>query len=249
MNKPLLILIIAALKEELKYLKSYVKNSKHVVYKDIQFFSGILSSSKVLIVHSGVGMHKAARATRSALDVARPSYLILTGFCGATQKHLNVGDIVISEKIILRELSPISHGSSEKLIHIARSLQCPLHIGTTVSSQNALATPEEKLKLGIHTGALAINMEGHAVAQVANLAKIPFIEIRSVLDRVNDSLPDFSHDYFSWKKNKYVQRMEIQLKMAHESLTPSLISFIEKTEQEYHLNIQTLPPDFRTSLP
>ena len=64
---------------------------------------------------------------------------------------------------------------------------------------------------------------------------------RSVLDRVNDSLPDFSHDYFSWKKNKYVQRMEIQLKMAHESLTPSLISFIEKTEQEYHLNIQTLP--------
>ena len=225
------ILIIAALKEELKELKGYVKDPKHTSYKDFIFLIGKIKENRVLVVQSGVGMDRASRATQAALELITPSCIVTIGFCGATRRGLKVSDIIISQKLIFNHSEDSQFCESDsQLIELAQTIQKPKPlIGTTLTTHRPIYRSEIKQALGQRTNALALNMEGHAVACVAKNAKIPFIEIRSVLDMAEEDLPHPFEDL----KLPYFKRQFMNLKMmrhatrARKTLTPFVIKFLQ----------------------
>ncbi|HLD74916.1 MAG TPA: hypothetical protein VJB34_08465 [Bdellovibrionota bacterium] len=230
------ILIIAALKEELKELKGYVKNSKQTSYKDFIFLLGKIKETKVLVVQSGIGMDRAARATQAALELINPSCIVTIGFCGATRRGLKVSDIVISQKLIFNHSEESqSYESNAQLIEVAESISKPKPlVGTTLTTHRPIYRSEIKQALGQRTNALALNMEGHAVACVAKQANIPFIEIRSVLDMAEEDLPHPFEDL----KLPYFKRQFMNLKMmrhatrARKTLTPFVLQFLKKIPEK-----------------
>ena len=62
--------------------------------------------------------------------------------------------------------------------------------GAIVGVDQAVRTPDQKLALFTRTGALACDMESHAVAEVARSQGVPFAVLRIVSDPSNRFIPD-----------------------------------------------------------
>ena len=71
----------------------------------------------------------------------------------------------------------------------AGSLGIGLHPGRLAGSDSALATPEAKRERRAISGACAVDMESHSVAQAAWQAKVPFLTLRAICDSATSPLP------------------------------------------------------------
>ena len=127
-----------------------------------------------LLVANGVGARLAAKAVERRVEV---SGMISTGFCGALDPSLRVGDIVVSASA---SCPATGHGYTPILGEIA-------------SSDRVVVTAAEKQALRARTGAVAVEMEAAAVAHQASLWGVPFYCIRAVSDTAQEDLPlDFN---------------------------------------------------------
>jgi adenosylhomocysteine nucleosidase len=116
-----------------------------------------------LMVANGPGPRLIESALKEKRDV---SGMISTGFCGALDPGLRVGDIVLG-----------------------RSGTCP----TILSMDRVAVTADEKAELHRKTGAAAIEMEAAAVEQKAAEWDVPFYCVRAVSDTASEDMPlDFN---------------------------------------------------------
>jgi len=100
--------------------------------------------------------------------------IISTGFCGALDPALRVGNIVVGGDAAI--------GSSAPFVR-----------GEILSADRVAVTAAEKLALRNRTGAVAVEMEAAAVKRKAAEWGVPFICIRVVSDTAADDLPlDFN---------------------------------------------------------
>lgn len=233
MNK-ILVLIIAAHAEEIKTLKGFIKNLKQATYNNTVFYSGDIGATKVLCVTAGQGMINATRTTRRALKIARPTCIIITGFCGATQEELQTSDLIVSRFIRLEKYKvEKTYKCHENLLQHAKTLKKDrIFFGTTLTTPEPILRSNDKKILGHNNRCIAVNMESYAIAQVAEEEKIPYIEIRSVLDPVHQNLPDLSNSSFSLKKRWLEKKIKSLSVKAQDSLARYLVPYIENLSIE-----------------
>ncbi|MBI2027419.1 MAG: hypothetical protein HYS98_06430 [Deltaproteobacteria bacterium] len=233
MNK-VLVLIVAAHTEEIKALKGFIKNLKQATYNNTIFYSGDVGTTKVLSVTAGQGMINASRTMKRALRITRPSCIIITGFCGATQEELQTADLIVSRFIRLDKYKvEKTFKCHESLLQHAKTFKTDrLFFGTTLTTPEPVLRSNDKKILGHNNRCIAINMESYAIAQVAEEEKIPYIEIRSVLDPVHQNLPDFSNVNFSLKKRWLEKKIKNLSIKARNSLAQYLVPYIENLSIE-----------------
>jgi nucleoside phosphorylase len=98
--------------------------------------------------------------------------IINTGFCGALDPSLRIGDIVVWGNV------PCG----------ARFVS-----GEISSSDHVVVTAAEKRELREKTGAIAAEMEAGAVKKIADRWGVPFYCVRAVSDIANEDMPlDFN---------------------------------------------------------
>jgi len=121
------------------------------------------------LVANGPGPRSVEEVLKQKMDVTG---IINTGFCGALDPSLRVGDIVVwgdapSKSLFVR--------------------------GEISSSDRVVVTAEEKRRLREKTGAIAAEMEAAAVKKIAAQWGVPFYCIRAVSDTANEDMPlDFN---------------------------------------------------------
>ncbi len=134
----------------------------------------IWKGDRWLLVANGPGPRLAVKALDQRLEV---NGMISTGFCGALDPALRVGDIVVSGS---GTCPAVGDGST------------PIR-GDIVSSDRVAVTAAEKEVLRARTGAIAVEMEAAGLAHQANLWGVPFYCIRAVSDIAAEDLPlDFN---------------------------------------------------------
>ncbi len=149
--------------------------------------TGGLAGRGVGVAISGHGQSSAARAAEALIAGHRPRWLISAGFAGGLQQDIERGDIVMADEIVgehgqrmtidLR----LSEGNSPTSNHS--------HIGRLLTVDRIIRKPDEKQSLHEHYGAIAVDMESLAVAQVCQRERQRFLAIRAITDAVNDELP------------------------------------------------------------
>jgi adenosylhomocysteine nucleosidase len=86
--------------------------------------------------------------------------------------------------------------ADSRLLATAESVRLPGMMamrGTIYTAGRVLITSAEKQELTKRTDAVAVDMETHAAAQVAEVRHVPWLAVRVVTDGVNDDLPlDFN---------------------------------------------------------
>jgi adenosylhomocysteine nucleosidase len=121
------------------------------------------------LVANGPGPRSVEEVLKQKMDVTG---IINTGFCGALDPSLGVGDIVV-------------WGDVPCASRFAR--------GEISSSDHVVVTAEEKRRLREKTGAIAAEMEAGAVKKIAEQWGVPFYCIRAVSDTANEDMPlDFN---------------------------------------------------------
>lgn len=121
------------------------------------------------LVANGPGPRCVEAVLRQKMDV---SGIINTGFCGALDPSLRVGDIVV-------------WGDAPSASKFVR--------GEISSSDRVVVTAEEKRRLREKTGAVAAEMEAGAVKKIAGEWAVPFYCIRAVSDTADEDMPlDFN---------------------------------------------------------
>ena len=75
------------------------------------------------------------------------------------------------------------------LAYLAADSQCPGHakIGTVASGDQFVCSKEQKARIVADTGALCTEMEGAAIGHVAWRNNVPFVVIRAISDKADDS--------------------------------------------------------------
>ena len=92
--------IIVAMQEEYNEIIKIMNNTVRGNVYNIEYIKGIIGDNNIIIVMSGVGKVNAARTTQIIIDKFDLDFIINVGSAGALSPELNIGDIVIGDKLI-----------------------------------------------------------------------------------------------------------------------------------------------------
>jgi adenosylhomocysteine nucleosidase len=200
------IAILSAMREELHALLALLEDVERVEIAGRQFHCGQLHGRRVVLVLSGIGKVAAAATATLLVDRFAAGELL---FAGGLHADVAVGDVVVARSLLQHDMdaSPLfpryevpltgrSHfdADSVRAAALAQSARrcvtgpCRVHEGLIVSGDRFVSSAAESSALrSALPDALAVEMEGAAVAQVCSDFGRPFAVLRSISDRADDS--------------------------------------------------------------
>lgn len=200
--------IIGAMDEEVNELKAGMEEVKVTTKASMEFYEGTIAGKKVVVVRSGIGKVNAGICTQILVDVFNVDCIINTGIAGALNNDINIGDIVLSTDALQHDVDAKAFGyepgqiprmdvlafkADKKLIELGKKscgLSCPeigVFEGRVVSGDQFIADREVKNRIKSLFDGYCTEMEGAAIAQAAYLNNIPFLIIRAISDKADDS--------------------------------------------------------------
>ena len=194
------IAIIGAMDCEINDIKKEITDLKEQNYADLKIFTGTINNKFIILAQSGVGKVNAALNTQYIIDTYKPNIIINTGVAGGIADGLDVGDVVIGTYLVQHDFDvtvlgyakgymctgvekdkPTKYYCDKELIEKFQSSleqNMPakkIHQGVIASGDKFISGKEIKKEINEYFGAVAVEMEGCAIAQVATRNKIPFI--------------------------------------------------------------------------
>lgn len=196
-----MIAIIGAMCEEVDAILRKMTNLEVQTIAGHRFITGQLSQKSVVVFESGVGLVNAAMALTLASQHFSLSAILNVGTAGGLHPELNVLDLIAADQLTYHDFDISVFGnprrfsadnrmvfkSDPRLLSLLSTLTGieRLHIGPLVSGQQFISTEAQVLEITSHyPEALAVEMEGAALAHVASKLEIPFLVIRSISDLV-----------------------------------------------------------------
>ena len=200
--------IIGAMELEVDTLKSLLSDKCVTKKAGMEFNEGTLNGTNVVIVRSGIGKVNAALCVQILVDLFEVTHIINTGVAGSLNAKLDIGDILISKTALHHDMDATNFGypvgqvpqmdtfefaADENMIALAESTcaaELPeLHtlVGRVVSGDQFIADKEVKDRL-IHVfHGDCCEMEGASIAHGAYLNNVPFVILRAISDKADDS--------------------------------------------------------------
>lgn len=200
--------IIGAMELEVESLKAELSVSRIEKKAGMEFFEGTLNGAKVVIVRSGVGKVNAALCTQILADLFQVTHIINTGVAGSLNAKLDIGDILISTDALHHDVDATIFGyrlgevpqlgirefpADERLAKLAKEAcektnpDIKAVLGRVVSGDQFISSKEVKTHLIEAFHGDCAEMEGASIAHGAYLNNIPFVIIRAISDKADDS--------------------------------------------------------------
>ncbi len=201
--------IIGAMESEVTTLKSKLTGLQVEHYAGMEFYTGSLMGLPAVVVQSGIGKVNASMCAQVLCARYNVTGIVNTGVAGSLCAELDIGDFVVSTDAVYHDFdcSPVnsnyrvgqvpglpvwSFPADEKLagfvMDAIRELGCgKVRLGTVASGDQFVSSKEKKEQIIAHTGALCTEMEGAAIAHTAWRNNVPFVVIRSISDKADDS--------------------------------------------------------------
>lgn len=221
--------IICAMDEEIAILKANLKNEVTTKVGPIEFYTGKIADSDVILVKSGIGKVQAGITAALLLTNFDVDYLVNTGSAGGIGTDLKIGDVVISTETAYHDVDvtaagyemgqlpncparfPASRTLETQIAQAAESANLETHSGLIVSGDQFVASKEviDQIKVNF-ADALCVEMEGAAIGQVAYDFDIPYVVIRAMSD-VGDEDANTNFDEFIIEAGKRSAEMMMNL--------------------------------------
>ncbi len=223
--------IIGAMEVEVALLKEKMENACIHTHAGTEFCSGTLCGAAVVVTRCGVGKVNAAVCAQILISVFGVTHIVNTGVAGSLNAALDIGDLLISRDAMYHDFNCAAVGypvgmvpgadvlafpADTQLIRCAFSAAESVNPGHTVigrvaSGDQFVCEKEQKAQIVCLTEGMCTEMEGAAIAQTAYRNGIPFVILRAISDKADDSA---ELDYPTFEKIAAHRCAEVTLALA-----------------------------------
>ncbi len=200
--------IIGAMDEEVSHIVDVMQVTEVYEKASMKFNKGTLNGKDVVIVRSGIGKVNASVCTQILIDHFKVDYVINTGIAGSLRNEIDIADIVLSSDVLHHDMDATCFGyplgqvprmdvlsfkADKKLIEIAQKVckkvvpDIKVFVGRVVSGDQFVADKSVKTRIAKNFNAYCTEMEGAAIAHTAFLNNVPFLILRAISDKADDS--------------------------------------------------------------
>lgn len=200
--------IIGAMDDEVARLKDMISGLHIVQRAGMEFYKGQIHERDVVVVKCGVGKVNAAMCTQSMIDIFDVDAIINTGIAGSLDADIDIGDIVLATDTVEHDMDVAALGyapgvipdtetsifdTDKRLLEIAQAatetagLDVKVFTGRVVSGDQFISSKDKKEWLVSEFGGRCAEMEGASIGHVAVLNKVPYLVVRAISDKADDS--------------------------------------------------------------
>lgn len=196
--------IIGAMDAEVALLREKMEIEQTQERSGLTFYQGRLAGQRVIVVVCSIGKVNAALCAQTLVQVYGVDRLINTGVAGALDSRLDIFDVVVSDGLcyhdadldIFRRYPPFcaEYKADPAMVELAvqacsqtsgRAFHC--FVGKIVSGDQFVSETALKESIVRRFAPMCVEMEGAAIGQVAVANRVPFVVIRSMSDKADDS--------------------------------------------------------------
>ena len=231
------IAIIGAMDCEISAIKKEMFDLKEENYADLKIFTGTINGKFIILAQSGVGKVNAALNTQYIIDTYKPNIIINTGVAGGISEDLDIGDVVIGTYLVQHDFDvtvlgyakgymctgvekdkPTKYYCDKELVKSFQSCleqnmsKQKIHLGIIASGDKFISGKEIKKEINEYFGAVAVEMEGCAIAQVATRNEIPFVVTRAISDLADGKTAEYQNEFEKKMSEISTQTIKIFLK-------------------------------------
>lgn len=227
-----MLAIIGAMDEEVSRIKEVMTDVTIEKRAGMEFYKGKLAGKDAVVVRCGIGKVNAGMCAQILVDCYQADVMINTGIAGSLQAKIDIGDIVLSEDALQHDMDATGFGypvgviprmeqsvfkADEKLIGIAEAAckkvnpEIGVHVGRVVSGDQFISDKVKKNWLIENFNGYCCEMEGAAIAQAAYLNQVPFLIVRAISDKADDSA---TMDYSEFEAKAITHSVNLILEIA-----------------------------------
>ncbi len=202
------IAIMGAMDAEIEKLLPEIQHRKTHTVSANTYYTGEIAGKPVVVTRSGVGKVNAAITTYVLINHFDADRIIFTGIAGAASPELNVADVVVSSALVQHDVDLTVFGApkgqlsgyDDRFFYADETLQefaldaakasigeKRVHLGVIATGDQFIADKGAVKMLREEFDAMAVEMEGAAVAQVTDMFDIPLVVIRTISDKADGS--------------------------------------------------------------
>ena len=194
--------IICAIPNELRYFNF----SENPIQKigERKFYKGAHNKHELILVQSGLGKVNAAVVSTLLIEKFECELLLFSGVAGGIDPSIEIGEVIIADSLIQYDYGTLKDGGilpfrpgsiptgkpkNDLEYSLDLKIKCMIkaslpnvRMGKFITGDVFLQCKDTKKELFGKYGAQAIDMEGAAVAQVAEQFGIPSIVVRCLSD-------------------------------------------------------------------
>lgn len=200
--------IIGAMEEEVASLIEAMADDRASVIAGMEFHEGKLDGADAVVVKCSVGKVNAAACAQLLISVFGVDRIINTGVAGSLDAAIDIGDIVVSTEAVQHDMDatplgfargeipysemsvfPADEEMRKSAVQAVAAVAPDIHVfeGRVCSGDQFIASQEQKEAIISEFGGLCCEMEGAAIAQVCCLNGTPYVIIRAISDKADDS--------------------------------------------------------------
>jgi nucleoside phosphorylase len=194
----------------------------------IRTIRGKIDDRAIEVLHTGVGenvcrqrMAKFLSATgriRSGEHDQHFDYLISAGFAGALNDQLEVGDLLLA-----RNFSTLWSAENRSSLS-----SLPIHIADLLTVPALINSGEDRKKLALTSGAVAVDMETEFIARACAAHGIPVLSLRVISDTTKELFPAPTDVLFDMERQQ-TQMLKLATHFfAHPHHIPRLVQFARR---------------------
>ncbi|UJF20019.1 5'-methylthioadenosine/adenosylhomocysteine nucleosidase [Vibrio sp. SS-MA-C1-2] len=206
------IAIMGAMDVEIEALLPSIQNSQEKTIGGHSYYTGMIEDKNVVVTRSGVGKVNAAITTTVLIREFNADKIIFTGIAGAVDPKLNPLDVVVSTGLVQHDvdltafnrpkgllpeyddrffysdkaLNKIAFDAASAVVQDSTEKHA-VYQGVIATGDQFIANKEVVHHLYTEFNAMAVEMEGAAVAQAAFNFNVPFVVIRTISDKADGS--------------------------------------------------------------
>lgn len=200
--------IIGAMDEEVAQIVAEMTVEEVYEKACMRFHKGLLGGKEVVIVRSGIGKVNAAVCTQILCDHFQVDHVINTGIAGSLKAFIDIGDVVLSSDVLHHDMDATGFGyppgqiprmdtlsfqADAHLIELAKAAcakvtpEIGVFVGRVVSGDQFISDQAVKNRILENFDGYCTEMEGAAIAQTAYLNQVPFLILRAISDKADNS--------------------------------------------------------------
>ncbi len=199
--------IIGAMDVEVAVLKQRMENKVASDIAGSQYCEGTLEGLEAVVVQCGIGKVNAALCAQILISRFGVTQIVNTGIAGSLCADLDIGDLLVSRDAMYHDfdcchfgypagkvpgMDVVAFPADERLMELAwqaAETVNPGHtkVGRVASGDQFVCEKGQKQRIIEVSAGLCTEMEGAAIAHTAYRNGVPFVILRAISDKADDS--------------------------------------------------------------